>query len=186
MSNHHRGLWGYWGHTPGGGELTVQATGIGGPSAAVVLGELADAGLRTAIRVGTCAAAGPGIAAGATIVARGLEPELTAALIAGGAGEAADLISGDTAPHRLTTGERDADGRVCRDMQTASLVRAAADHEIRIAATFVVVEAEGRALEDDALEDRCERLGRIAAEVLADASAGQPETDLKLNSSLSA
>ena len=59
MSNHHRGLWGYYGETAAGAELTVQATGIGGPSAAIVLGELAELGLRRAIRVGTCAAPGP-------------------------------------------------------------------------------------------------------------------------------
>ena len=41
MSNHHRGLWGYHGRTSEGRELTVQATGIGGPSAAIVIGELA-------------------------------------------------------------------------------------------------------------------------------------------------
>ena len=44
MSNHHRGLWGYWGETADGDELTVHATGIGGPSATIVLGELIDAG----------------------------------------------------------------------------------------------------------------------------------------------
>ena len=37
MSNHARGLWGYSGQTPRGKQLTIQATGIGGPSAALVL-----------------------------------------------------------------------------------------------------------------------------------------------------
>src|SRR3954463_1942273 len=55
MSNHARGLWGYSGRTPGGPELATQATGIGGPSAALVLGDLAELGVRQAIRVGTCA-----------------------------------------------------------------------------------------------------------------------------------
>ena len=31
MSNHARGLWGYSGRTPAGDELTIQATGMGGP-----------------------------------------------------------------------------------------------------------------------------------------------------------
>ena len=37
MSNHARGLWGYSGQTPAGAQLTIQATGMGGPSAALVL-----------------------------------------------------------------------------------------------------------------------------------------------------
>ena len=37
MFNHHRGLWGYTGAAPDGEPLTIQATGMGGPSAAIVL-----------------------------------------------------------------------------------------------------------------------------------------------------
>src|SRR4051795_7013930 len=58
MSNHARGLWGYSGVTADGRELTIQATGMGGPSAAVVLGDLAELGVRRAIRIGTCASLG--------------------------------------------------------------------------------------------------------------------------------
>jgi uridine phosphorylase len=54
MSNHARGLWGYHGEAANGCELTVQATGIGGPSAAIVLRELAELGVRRAIRIGRC------------------------------------------------------------------------------------------------------------------------------------
>ena len=39
-------------------ELTIQSTGIGGPSAALVLADLAELGVRRAVRVGTCPAAG--------------------------------------------------------------------------------------------------------------------------------
>ena len=59
MSNHARGLWGYWGRTARGEELTVQSTGMGGPSAALVLADLAKLGVRRAIRVGTCVATRP-------------------------------------------------------------------------------------------------------------------------------
>src|SRR5215213_4718701 len=55
MSNHARGLWGYTGAAEGG-ELTIQSTGMGGPSAAIVLGDLAELGVRRAVRVGTGAA----------------------------------------------------------------------------------------------------------------------------------
>jgi uridine phosphorylase len=53
MFNHNRGLWGYTGTAPDGEPLTIQATGIGGPSAAIVLEELIFLGAKRAIRVGT-------------------------------------------------------------------------------------------------------------------------------------
>jgi uridine phosphorylase len=57
MFNHNRGLWGYTGAALADGEpLTIQSTGMGGPSAAIVLEELIVLGARTAIRVGTAGA----------------------------------------------------------------------------------------------------------------------------------
>ena len=56
MFNHNRGLWGYTGAAADGEPLTIQSTGMGGPSAAIVLEELCDLGLERAIRVGTCGA----------------------------------------------------------------------------------------------------------------------------------
>src|SRR4051812_29059692 len=56
MFNHHRGLWGYTGPARDGELLTVQATGMGGPSAAIVVEELVALGARTLIRIGTCGA----------------------------------------------------------------------------------------------------------------------------------
>jgi uridine phosphorylase len=58
MSNHARGLWGYTGETPEGRPLSIQSTGIGGPSAVIVLHELAELGVRRAIRVATCGSLG--------------------------------------------------------------------------------------------------------------------------------
>jgi len=54
MFNHHRGLWGYTGTARDGTRLTVQSTGMGGPSAAIVVEELIALGARTLIRIGTC------------------------------------------------------------------------------------------------------------------------------------
>ena len=55
MFNHNRGLWGYTGAALlDGAPLTIQSTGMGGPSAAIVIAELADLGARTLLRVGTC------------------------------------------------------------------------------------------------------------------------------------
>ena len=56
MFNHNRGLWGYTGVAADGLPLTIQSTGIGGPSAAIVLEELIALGVRRAIRVGTAGA----------------------------------------------------------------------------------------------------------------------------------
>lgn len=71
MFNHHRGLWGYTGAAVQDGEpLTIQSTGMGGPSAAIVLHELIELGVRRAIRVGTCGALDPGLRLGELVVAR--------------------------------------------------------------------------------------------------------------------
>ena len=71
MFNHHRGLWGYTGPANADGvPLTIQSTGMGGPSAAIVLHELIELGVRRAIRVGTCGALDPALALGDLVVAR--------------------------------------------------------------------------------------------------------------------
>lgn len=71
MFNHHRGLWGYTGLAHADGEpLSIQSTGMGGPSAAIVLEELAALGARTAIRVGTCGALDPTLSLGNLVLAR--------------------------------------------------------------------------------------------------------------------
>ena len=70
MFNHHRGLWGYTGAAADGLPLTIQATGMGGPSAAIVLTELVALGARRAIRVGTCGALDPALSLGELVIAR--------------------------------------------------------------------------------------------------------------------
>jgi uridine phosphorylase len=113
MSNHARGLWGYTGETPEGQALSIQSTGMGGASAAIVLNELAELGVERAIRVGTCGAIDAGLRHGELVVAsdalaedgasRALgagevvepDPELTGRLAAG-------LASG-VAPSRIVS-----------------------------------------------------------------------------------
>ena len=70
MFNHHRGLWGYTGAAPDGEPLTIQSTGMGGPSAAIVLSELIALGAKRAIRVGTCGALAGGLVLGELVIAR--------------------------------------------------------------------------------------------------------------------
>src|SRR3954449_7262393 len=69
MFNHHRGLWGYTGTASDGAPLTIQSTGMGGPSAAIVLEELAGLGVRTAVRVGTARAVAADLGLGALVAA---------------------------------------------------------------------------------------------------------------------
>jgi uridine phosphorylase len=69
MFNHHRGLWGYTGTAPDGLPATIQSTGMGGPSAAIVLAELIALGARRAIRVGTCGALSEDLELGDLVIA---------------------------------------------------------------------------------------------------------------------
>jgi purine-nucleoside phosphorylase len=69
MLNHNRGLWGYTGTAADGELLTIQATGMGGPSAAIVTEELIRLGAKRLIRVGTCGALAGGLALGDLVIA---------------------------------------------------------------------------------------------------------------------
>jgi uridine phosphorylase len=186
MSNHARGLWGYHGQTPAGRELTVQATGMGGPSAALVLADLAELGVRRAVRVGTCIAIAPEPAAGDLLVVLEAHP-----WNGGGGGEAAlpnfpltnavrrqlglptsarpaTIASLDFLHESGGSGAGDyAEQADAADMQTAALFRAAESHRIAMAAVLIVAEsAAGDQADDEALEAAAKRAGRAAATAL--------------------
>jgi uridine phosphorylase len=72
MLNHNRGLWGYSGTAADGESLTIQSTGMGGPSAAIVLEELIDLGAERIVRVGTCGAFAGGPALGELLIVDGV------------------------------------------------------------------------------------------------------------------
>jgi DeoD family purine-nucleoside phosphorylase len=119
MFNHNRGLWGYTGAALDGRALTIQSTGMGGPSAAIVISELADLGARRLIRVGTCGALDGSLALGDLVVASesiaddgtsralgagervGADAELTAALEAAADG---GLVGGGVTAGTVTAG----------------------------------------------------------------------------------
>jgi DeoD family purine-nucleoside phosphorylase len=75
MFNHQRGLWGYTGTGPDGEPLTVQSTGMGGPSAAIVVTELAELGARRFVRVGTCRALDGSLALGDLVIVTEAVPQ---------------------------------------------------------------------------------------------------------------
>jgi uridine phosphorylase len=67
--NTNRGLWGYTGTAADGAALTIQSTGMGGPTAAIVAEELIGLGARRLVRVGTCGALVEGPRLGDLLVA---------------------------------------------------------------------------------------------------------------------
>jgi DeoD family purine-nucleoside phosphorylase len=69
MFNHNRGLWGYTGTAADGRPLTIQSTGMGGPSTAIVVSELIDLGAERLLRVGTCGGLDPMLELGQLVVA---------------------------------------------------------------------------------------------------------------------
>jgi uridine phosphorylase len=176
MSNHARGLWGYSGRTRGGRELTIQSTGMGGPSAGVVLRDLAGLGVRRAIRIGTGASLsdlGLGelllvneartAAGGAARPDRTLTRQLEERLAGGRAGIAISLDS-------LHDPERDAPSVLAdvADMQTAALLGAAAELEVASAAVLVVTErSDAGHLPDELLDKAAKRAGRAAVSALS-------------------
>jgi uridine phosphorylase len=182
MSNHARGLWGYSGLTPAGDELSIQATGMGGPSAALVLGDLAELGVRRAIRVGTCTALDPGLALGQLLVIEEAhawggggagaavlpDPALAGRLSAelGDEARAAtvaslDVLHGGGAPAPVSAGD-------AADMQTAALFGRARELGMKLAAVLIVSEdADGGQLGAEAGEEVARRAGLAASAVFS-------------------
>ncbi len=187
MFNHHRGLWGYTGLAADGAPLTVQSTGIGGASAAIVLEELFALGLRRAIRVGSCAAlpaaglelgelviAGQAVAGDGSSRALGArgridaDPGLTAALRAAepqvghGLVASLDLFYGPDGAGRWA-GTEPADGALAVELETAALFALGARRGIAVGCVLAVGEllGSGRRLTDDGLAGAVERAGRL-------------------------
>jgi uridine phosphorylase len=180
MSNHARGLWGYSGLTRAGHELSIQATGMGGPSAALVLADLAELGVRRAVRVGTCVAIEPepvpgdlltvfeahlwsGGGTGAAVLPnRSLTARLRDQL--GQATRPAIVASLDTLHQGGRAGPAPYGERVtAADMQTAALFSAAATLRLALAAVLIVAESAAGDQADDERVKAAAELGGAAA-----------------------
>lgn len=175
MSNHARGLWGYSGETPGGRALTIQATGMGGPSAALVLADLAELGVRRAVRVGTCTALDPARAPGELLAIAEAhawggggngrtalpDAELTARLRAE-LGAARGVVVASLDVHH-SGGPAPVDAGDVTDMQTATLFERGEALGVALAAVLIVAEdASGKKLGDEALEAAAKNAGAAA------------------------
>lgn len=193
MVNHARGLWGYTGEGPDGRPLSIQATGMGGPSAAIVLQELAELGVRRAIRVGTCGGLDPELELGDLLIveaaiagdgasqalgADGLvEPDaqLTARLVEAGGGRPAPVATTDLFyeidPARELAWERF--GAVAVEMECATLFALGPRAGVQVACVLAVsdiLRPQRRRIEPERLEEAARSMGRAAAGALAGAT----------------
>ncbi|HEX4563574.1 MAG TPA: hypothetical protein VH115_03890 [Solirubrobacteraceae bacterium] len=188
MFNHNRGLWGYTGTAADGESLTIQSTGMGGPSAAIVLHELVALGARRAIRVGTCGALLATLELGDLVVASeaicadgtsralgageraGADPGLDAALRASapaavsGAVVSVDLFYEDS----KRTREHDA---IAVEMEAAALFALAATLRVAVGCMLCVSDTfaedgERRRIDVDTLRESVERMGAHALAAL--------------------
>jgi uridine phosphorylase len=196
MFNHNRGLWGYTGEAVADGRpLTIQSTGIGGPSAAIVISELAELGARTFVRVGTCGSLKHGLGIGELVVvteaicedgtSRALvsaervapEPALLARLIATGQAFAvtqAVAVSTDLFYDR-PVGDRDrwaALGAAVVELETATVLAVARRHGLTAGALLLVADVIGadgsrQRIVPERLRASEQRLGELAARALS-------------------
>ena len=141
MFNHHRGLWGYSGTARDGSLLTVQSTGMGGPSAAIVVEELIGLGARTLIRIGTCGALVDGFELGTLVPVR-------SAIAADGTSRALGADGRVSADPAITSGLAEASGRAAVQCVSTDLFYDAREEMARgwVADGAGVVEMEAAAV----------------------------------------
>lgn len=192
MFNHNRGLWGYTGTAADGEPLTIQSTGMGGPSAAIVLEELCDLGLRRAIRVGTCGALDRSLAlgdlviadcalardgtsralgAGDRLVADGALVEALRAAAGGHDARVGAIVSSDLFYDVRAQPAPARDRALAIELETAALLRLGELRGVPIACLLAVSDVfdeagERRRLDSDGLAQAGERLGAVAAAAL--------------------
>ena len=169
MLNHNRGLWGYSGIAADGDPMTIQSTGLGGPSTTLVVEELIALGARRLVRAGTCTTlvdAEPGslVIADSVLAHDGAsralgapgtlapDPELFAALRAAGNG----AVVGTVVTADVLNGRPGSDA-VALDLSTAAVFAVAARDGARAACVLAVTEPD---------EDAEAELGRVAAAAL--------------------
>lgn len=196
MFNHNRGLWGYTGDAFDDGlPLTIQSTGMGGPSAAIVLEELLTLGAQRAIRVGTCGALDRTLVLGDLVVAReAICADGASRALAGGERVAADPTLTDalaqTAPAARVGAvvsvdlfyERDGarsnvhSDALAVEMEAATLLAIGATAHVPVGCVLAVTDtfADDGArtrIEPHVLHDAAERLGRVALAALGSTPA---------------
>jgi len=197
MFNHNRGLWGYTGVAGDGEPLTIQSTGMGGPSAAIVLEELIALGAQRAIRVGTTGALDGALRFGdLLVVERAICADGTSRAL--GAGEsidsdaalAASLHGADPLARSAVVVTSDlfyevgeprfarwrALGAVAVEMECAALFAIGALRGVAVGCALAVtdrLDGERERIDADALHEAGLAVGRLGAAALA-AGAREP------------
>lgn len=177
MLNHHRGLWGYTGAAADGAPLTIQSTGLGGPSAAIVTEELIALGARRLVRVGTCRSDLPlaALVIAETVLAEdgtsralgaagelAADPGLFAALVSAGNG----AVTGRVLTTDLYYGTAPDAEALAADLTSGAIFAVAARHGVRAACVLAVSERGDERLDADAIEAVEVELGRVGAAAL--------------------
>ncbi|HYH60298.1 MAG TPA: hypothetical protein VD766_00380 [Solirubrobacterales bacterium] len=181
MSNLSHGLWGYGGTTRDGLEVTVQALGIGGPSAAAVVSELAGLGVQRAIRIGSCIALDPALEPGAIMIGAEIEacdgvgmalsdvvdilphPVLTAGIARITGAPEGTIRSVDLAARARGTSQ----SRSVSDLSSAAVIATGVQAHMETACALIVAEtSSGETLAREDLDKALIALGMRAAEAL--------------------
>ena len=175
MFNTRRGLWGYTGTAPDGRPVTIQATGMGGPSAAIVAEELIDLGARVLLRTGTCGALRDGYELAGDGASRALgagdllrpDSDLTAALQDAGAARTVTAISVDLFyDPRPDAGERlRAAGADVVEMEAAAVLATAERRRARAGCLLLVSDLLAGSGRERIAETELEAAERRLAEV---------------------
>ena len=186
MSHQARGLWGYTGISGGGLEVTVQSTGIGGPSAAAVLADLAAIGVRRVIRLGTCVAPATSHPAGRVLLVEaaigrdgtsvalagrdsGLAPDSALQDALASVAPSATISSHDFPARHDPEGSEPARGASARDLQTAATFAIARKLGLAAAALLAVAgEGDDRDLGEGELEGLLAEVGHEVLNRLED------------------
>jgi DeoD family purine-nucleoside phosphorylase len=188
MMNARRGLWGYTGTAPDGGLVTVQSTGMGGPSAAIVAEELIGLGASTLLRIGTCGALTEELELGQLVVAESAlaadgtsralgantraqpDPDLTARLAA--EARPVVVVSTDVFYEEREGIEADwvAEGAQAVEMESAALFTVARRRGVRAASLLAVTDllaGDRQRLDQGGVDAVGVELGRAALAALA-------------------
>jgi DeoD family purine-nucleoside phosphorylase len=184
MFNHTRGLWGYTGVAPDGELLTIQSTGMGGPSAAIVVEELIALGARRLVRIGTCGALDSSLALGDLVAAESVLPAdgTSAALGANGAVAPdavllARLVDAGARPGTIVSSDLFYDpregqvrrwmdrGAVAVEMEAATILLVAARRGVEAACVLGVSDVVGEERGLRAEPERLEAIGLRVGEV---------------------
>ena len=165
-----------------------ESTGMGGPSAAIVLEELVALGVRRVVRVGTARAVDATLNCGDLLAATGVVADDGTSRALGAAPH--QMLDGPLTDHLVAAADRDGTiashdllyapdaaalteawstaGALAADLETGALAAVAARHGIAFAAIVTIaLDAHGTRCDDEELAAASDTAGRLATQALA-------------------